>query len=369
MFPIRRLGIRALVLYNRDFDALAGADDDVGREARAEVVAVARAVADALVESGANVQLRGVRHVAEVVRSVRQFSAHVVVNLCESLGADARYEPSVAAVLERMGVAFTGSSARALRLCLDKQACNQALARAGILAPESVVVRRAEDVPARFGLPLIVKPNGEDGSTGITSSSVVRNVAELGVEIDRVRRAFSRDPLVQPYVEGREINVSLLGLEPMRVLPLAEIDFGLMPPGLPRIVSYASKWDPGSVECLGTQVVDAELDTAVTRRIAHVARRVASTLDLSGYARIDLRLDREGRPFVVDVNPNCCLAPDAGFARAAARAGLGYQELVWQIVDAAIARHHAERPTHTHLACAARAVSAQRFHIARAWDR
>ncbi|MCA9547304.1 MAG: hypothetical protein KC613_23035, partial [Myxococcales bacterium] len=119
------------------------------------------------------------------------------------------------------------------------------------------------------------------------------------------------------------------------VLPLGEIDFGDMPADRPRIVTYDGKWTPGHPEWRGTTAVEAVVDPGLARRIQQVARG-ARSLGLRGYARLDLRVDAAGTPFVVDVNPNCDLASDAGFARAAARAGIDFTTLCWRLVRAAL---------------------------------
>ena len=337
------MSLRVLVLHNLDFDESAApsggaetSDLDVGVAARAEVAGVARAVSDALVERKAAVHLRAVRSVGEVVQAVRQFAADVVFNLCESLSGDARYESSVAAILERLGVPYTGSRAQCLRLCLNKQACGEVLRRAGVPVPEAVLIDEQLDVPPKLGWPLILKPNSEDGSTGIWSSSVVRGPGAYAEALARLRAAGLAPVIAQRYVEGREINVALLGEQPRRLLPINEIDFAEMPAELPRIVSYECKWIDGTSEWRGARVVPAELEPATARAVARLARAAAEAVGMGSYGRVDFRIDAQGRPWVVDVNPNCALAPDAGFATSATRASLSYADLIATIVEAAI---------------------------------
>jgi D-alanine-D-alanine ligase len=332
------MSLRVLVLHNLDFDDGRGAERDpadAGEIARAEVAGVARAVSDALVQRNAAVHLRAVRSVGEVVQAVRQFTADAVFNLCESLSGDARYESSVAAILERLGVPFTGSRAQCLRLCLNKQACGEVLRRAGVPVPESILIDEQLG-PPKLGWPMILKPNAEDGSTGIWSSSVVDGPGAYADALARLRAAGLAPVMAQRYVEGREINVALLGEQPRRMLPVNEIDFAEMPAELPRIVSYECKWLDGSSEWRGARVVPAELEPATTRVIARLARAAAEAVGMGSYGRVDFRIDAQGQPWVVDVNPNCALAPDAGFASSASRAGSSYADVIAEIVEAAI---------------------------------
>ena len=357
--------IRVLVVHNADFgDAASESPDatsadseppslDAGHAARAEVREVALAVADALCAAGRLVRIVPVKRVAEVTEAVRQFNAHVVFNLCESLDGDPRYESTIAAILERMGVAFTGTASPALRLCLDKQACSDVIRQQGVQVPWSVSADVIGDLPLDTTFPVIVKPNREDGSTGIESASVAHNRDQVA---DRLA-CTEGSAIVQQYIQGREVNVALLGA-PMQVLSIGEIDFSEMPTDLPQIVSYAAKWDESSAEWRGTRAVQADLTPALTERIRRLATATARALDLRGYARLDMRIDNEGQPWVIDVNPNCDLAPDAGFALAAARSGYDYVTLIGTIVEEALGRnvhardftaHHGRtrRPAHT----------------------
>lgn len=327
--------IRVLVVHNSDFDGGDhGASAHDGDRARAEVKDVAVAIAAILCKAGRRVRIAPVKRVSDIVEAVRQFSAHVVFNLCESLAANPRYESSIAVVLERLGVAFTGASSHTLRLALDKHACSEVLRHGGVPVPWSVKVRTLEDLPATLSFPLIVKPNGEDGSTGIEGSSVVHTRDELVA-----RLAVVRGPsILQRYVDGRELNAALLGAAPMEVLPLGEIDFSEMPEESPRIVSYAAKWDPGSPEWRGTRAIQASLSPQLQSRVERVAADTARALQLRSYARVDMRVDERGQPWVIDVNPNCDLAPDAGLALAAARANIDYESLILAVIHEALGR-------------------------------
>lgn len=260
-------------------------------------------------------------------------------NLCESLRGDPRFEIPVPVILEAHGIPYTGNPPFALRRCLDKLSAREALAAEGVPIPAGCGVRREEDLFRLDGpLPAIVKPVREDGSIGIESGSVVRDRASLRRRARYVLEKLKQPALVEAYVEGREFNVSVLGdLEPAS-LPVAEIDFSRMPVDVPRIVSYSAKWRTRSAEFKGTVPTFGALDEGLARRVRRAALGAFRALGLRDYARIDLRVDAAGRVFVIDVNPNCDLAPDAGYPKAAAAAGLTYVKLVHAIVALALER-------------------------------
>ena len=194
--------------------------------------------------------------------------------------------------------------------------------------------------------PVIVKPSREDASVGIYSESVVTTVAAQTARIAHVIAQYRQPALVERYIEGREIYVSLLGrpgAEP-QVLPFFEIDFSALPPDRPRIVSFEGKWVESSVEYAGTKPVPCVLPEALQNRVAAAARGAFEALELRDYGRVDIRLDAEGIPYVIDVNPNCDLSHQAGgFSRAARAAGLTYDDVVLRILDLALSRrHHAD---------------------------
>lgn len=279
-----------------------------------------------------------IRTLAEAERAVRRHRPDVVFNACETLGGKSENEPLVPLLLERMGVAFTGNTARALRRCLKKSVATEVLRVAGVRVPVTFV--SPERVPAS-AYPLIVKPDCEDGSVGIEASSVVTDESAL-------RRAFAahagegRPAIAQAYVEGREIAVAFLGSEP-RILPPGEILYDEETfAGRARILTYASKWDESSCEYGATQSVGAALDAELLGRLSVATRRAVRALGMRDYGRVDFRVDANGRPFAIDVNPNCDLSEDGGFMRAAARAGLSHADAIRAIVASALERKRAD---------------------------
>jgi D-alanine-D-alanine ligase len=187
--------------------------------------------------------------------------------------------------------------------------------------------------------PVIVKPVHEDGSLGVNSDSVCHDTARLARQVEYVHAVYKQDALVEEYLEGREFNVSIVGDRTPEVLAISEIDFGEMPEGEPRIVSYRAKWDEESRVYGGTRpICPAPLSRRIERRIQDVALRSYRIMNCRDYARIDLRTDSRGTPYVLEVNPNPDISPRAGFARAARAAGLTYTDMILRICQAAMAR-------------------------------
>jgi D-alanine-D-alanine ligase len=251
--------------------------------------------------------------------------ADLVVNLVESVGGEGRLCHLPTATFEALGLPFTGSGTTAMSITCHKRLCKRVLAAHGVPVPG--------DFPDG-GPTYIVKSLWEHASVGLADDCVVP-AAEVEATIARVRGRLGGEVVAETYVDGRELNVSLLETDDgVRVLPLAEIAFDL-PPGRPRIVGYAAKWDEGSVEERGTpRTFDVEgLDRGA---IEALVRRVWSVLGLRGYVRVDLRVAADGTPYVLEVNCNPCLSPDAGFLAACARGGLEAPEVVRAIVGAAL---------------------------------
>lgn len=331
--------MRIVVLHNNDLAELA---DDPGREARAEVLRVAALVRDALRSLGHAVLCVPVdRTLRSLHHAMADFEPDVAVNLCESLAADSRGELVVPAVLDLYQVPYTGSEALALGLALHKPQAKLLLRASGVDTPRHTVVERVEQLPSvDLPFPLIVKPSREDASAGIDFASVAAHKGDLEAAVARVLRGFRQPAIVEQYVEGREVAVPILGNAPRLPLPATEIRFGAAFAGHPNIVSYRAKWDLASPEYADSVAGLADLDAGLEARCRAAALAAFEALGCRDYGRVDLRVDAGGRPWVIDVNPNCDLHPDAGFARAAAAAGIPWPALTVQLVELALERRH-----------------------------
>jgi D-alanine-D-alanine ligase len=327
---------RIAVLYNTDYDAEAAATDVISVETSA------RAIQVALHESGFRAELLGLhgRDVFTVFERVRADPPDLVFNLCESMAGDARNEPTFVGLLDLFGVPYTGADLVALALCLHKRRTKEILIARGVATPpyRFLADLDALDDPALDGLdyPWFVKLAHEDASVGITQDNRVATAAALRQRARELMLEYHQGVLAERYIEGRELNVTLIGNPPaVDVLPLHEIDFAAMPPDRPRIVSYAAKWDERHVDYVGTKPVPLRgASPELVDSVERTARAAWDALGLRDYGRIDLRVDGDG-PWVIDVNPNPDISPDAGVARAARLAGMSYPQLIARITRVA----------------------------------
>jgi len=265
----------------------------------------------------------------------------VVLNLIESVDGISSLEVAGAWLLELSGLPYTGAPPRALQLALDKSVAKAVLAARGVPVAGGLVMETGEEpLPKHLRWPLIVKPVREDGSNGVTQDSVVSDEATLRLRVQQVVAEFLQPALVEEYIEGREINVALLGEgDTLELLPLAEIDFGGYPDGYRPIVTYDAKWNPDSQEYTGSVSVAAKaMDEGTRERVSSVALAAHRAIGVRDYARVDIRLDPERGPIVLEVNPNPDISPDAGIARTAGRVGMSHAALVQRIVNMAIER-------------------------------
>jgi D-alanine-D-alanine ligase len=271
-------------------------------------------------------------------RKLGRLRPDVVFNQYDDVVHGALYEMRVAAFIRMLGYPLTGSPALALGLSRDKHMSLSLLKGAGLPVPPSMaLIERLKDVEDhKWTFPLIVHAAQEHAGIGLDRNSVVESKAGLRDKAREILRMYKQPALVQHFLKGREFNVGLVGGRTLRVLPLAEVDYSRLPRKIPPILSYAAKWVETSVEYKRTTVicparVDAELATLLNRTAVKAFRAVGGW----GYGRVDMRLDENGEPVILEVNCNPCLDSGMGLARSAERAGIAYPELLQGIVKAA----------------------------------
>ncbi|HEX2779953.1 MAG TPA: ATP-grasp domain-containing protein [Gemmatimonadaceae bacterium] len=280
-----------------------------------------------------------------LISTLRRESPDLVFNMAESFGGKSALESNVAALLNLLGLRYTGSSPSGLMLAGDKALTKMVLGFHGIKTPQfATAYRGALEWAGDLSFPVIVKPPQEDASLGITAKSVVRDLKGLMQAMDDLQKEFKQPSLVEQFIEGREFYVGVLGNESPTPLPVIELDFSKFPADKPKIASWQAKWgDDGAgsgEEFAGTEsIFPTNLDPALAEQMQKVAVDAFEALRLRDYARIDLRVTAAGEIFVIEVNPNCYLERQSEFARAAEKGGFPYQVLVERLVELASARY------------------------------
>lgn len=280
---------------------------------------------------------------------LQQLRPNIVFNMAEGHGGVER-EGHIPAILERYAIPFTGSSSRTLTLCLDKAATKRFLCRHGLPTLSSRIVHDLNAVQPDMAVsqttPLIVKPLHEGSSKGIYSESVVYDPGSLQKQIARVIETYKQPALIEPFVTGREFTIGLLGNgETVEVLPLVEICFDDLPTRAPSIYSYEAKWlwdQPHRP--LNLLQCPARLDATLEGILRQMCRRTFEVLQCRDWCRVDVRLDEDDRPYILEVNPLPGILPDPDrhscFPKAAIAAGISYPELVRRILYHACQRYH-----------------------------
>jgi len=264
---------------------------------------------------------------------LRSLEVDLVFNLFEGFCGQPQTEALVPEVLAQVGVPYTGCPAAALALALDKAKSKQAMRAAGIGTPDFQLLT-PETLP-RFNLryPCIVKPGNEDASHGLSPDSVAGDSAALARQVARVCRLYGGEALVEEFIDGRELNVTVLGNGKSTVLPVSEIAYSL-PPGLPEILTFAAKWEPESPYFQGTRVVcPAQIPPDEKELIIETAQQVFHLVCQRGYGRVDMRRDRYGKLQIIEVNPNPDIAPGSGAVLQAEAAGMSYTRFIEKIIE------------------------------------
>lgn len=283
--------------------------------------------------------------VEPLIKALTKYDPDIVVNLAESFAGRSALESNVAALLNLLGLRYTGSSPAGLLLAGDKTLTKKVLTFHGILTARfATVFRGAVDWAGDISFPLILKPPQEDASLGITQKSIVNDVQELLQTISSLQTEYQSPVLAEEFIDGREFYVGVLGNSDAQALPVMELDFSGFPEGMPKIASWEAKWgdegDEKGAEFEGTKsVFPTDLSDELTERMQKVAVDAFHALRLRDYARVDLRVNAKEEIYVIEVNPNCYLEKKAEFASAAKKSGMEYPELINRIIELANARY------------------------------
>lgn len=273
-------------------------------------------------------------------RAVREIKPHISFNMLEGFDDVPHWDQNVVAYLEIQKMKYTGCNSRGLLLGRDKALTKKLLSYHRIRVADFAVALRGRRFkrPRRLEFPLFVKSATIDSSIGISQASVVENDDKLQERVQFIHDSIGTDALVESYIEGREIYVGILGNHRLTALPIWELRFENLPESSHKIATEALKWSDAFQIRNGIMSGPAQdLSEALAHKIVHICKRVYSTLFLSGYARIDLRLTPAGDVYVIEANPNPQIAYGEDFAESAEVAGIEYDALLQRIVNLGLA--------------------------------
>ena len=280
-------------------------------------------------------------NITRLINFLKDEEPDVIFNLCESVGNEAIHEMHVAGIYELMGIPYTGSDPLTLGTALNKVRVKEILLYNDLPTPRFQLFKSPVRIALNDSLnfPLIVKPSHEDASVGIETDSVVYNLADLKKRVRNIIERFDQPALVEEYIDGRELNVAILGNRKPQVLPISEIDMSTLPKQYHRIITYNAKWMKGTDEYEHTKgVCPAKLPQEMEQLVKEMALKAFLLLGCRDYARIDIRLSKENKPYILEVNPNPDISDDAGFSRSAKTYGYKFEELIGKIVECALER-------------------------------
>jgi D-alanine-D-alanine ligase len=312
------------VLYGRAAD----------RPDEADTLRNAEVIAGALTSLGYDSDLVEIDFDLTAIEKLAKKNPLAVFNLVEAIRGDGAVGHVVCSALDHFGLAYTGAGTAAYFQSISKILSKSVLRSAGLPTPDFWL----KAAPPPDAGKVIIKSVTEHASFGMDQNSVV-DAARAQEEIAFRERTFGGVFFTEEYIPGREFNIAVLEMEKgPQVLPMAEMTFHELPEGVLPIVDYAAKWDEDSPSYQLTKRrfgVDVD-EPALGRRLKSLTLACWEAADLSGYARVDFRVDEKGAPYILEFNTNPCLAPDAGFAAALEEAGMSYEAGVGAIVEAGL---------------------------------
>lgn len=278
-----------------------------------------------------------VDELAPIRRILKEHKPHLAFNLLTHFHDAGIYDSAVVSWLELMKQLYTGCNPRGLLAANDKALFKKVLAYHRIRAPRFFVAprgKRLPRLPRGLRWPLFVKSRSEHASTGISQASIVHDLDQLQARVTYIHETVGTGALCEEYIQGRELTVGLLGNKRVEVSPIWELFMDDLPAGVANIATSRVKWDPEYQRKIGLRTGPAvDLDEATVERIRRTARRIHRAVGLSGYSRIDMRMDDEGQVWILEANPNPDLCFGEDFAESFEQLGYQYPQLLQKILN------------------------------------
>ncbi len=286
---------------------------------------------------GHEVHCVGVRSNLDVIRqAIETYKPHIAFNVLEEFHGVSVYDQAVVSFLELLRQPYTGCNPRGLMLAHDKALSKKILSYHRIPTPRFHVFPNGRKMSRRrkYEYPLLVKSLTEEASAGISHASIVTSDDKLAERVEFIHRTLGTDAIAERYIEGRELYVGIMGNQQLRTFPIWELTFENLPEDSPNIATAKVKWDEAYQRKVGLKTgLVQDLDPATVTRINKLCRRAYRQLNLTGYARMDLRLSPDGTPYLIEANPNPNLSYGEDFAESAHHAGIEYDDLIQRILN------------------------------------
>ncbi len=300
----------------------------------------------ALKSLGHDVSLLGIYNdISPLFEQIKENRPDVIFNMMEVFNDKTHLEKNMAAVLELLGIPFTGSSSGVLFLCNNKALSKKIFVFHKIKVSRFHTYYRGKraSMPPKFKLPAVIKPLCEEASRGISQASIVDNVEAFLERIKFIHDNMQMDAIAEEYIDGRELYVGVMGHKQITVLPPRELVFANIPEGEPRIATYKAKWDDDYRDKWGIKSIAAsKLSEQVEAKIEDVCKRAYRALGMDSYVRFDIRLDANDVVYIIEPNANPCIAKIDEIAQSASKAGMSYDDLIQKLLDLALLRQQVE---------------------------
>jgi D-alanine-D-alanine ligase len=333
---------KVLVLF--DTAGTPPADQDFTKELKTDDWAAEAHVIGALKKLGHEVRTIGVwDEPGMIIDEIKAHPPDIVFNLTEHFNEVSAYDRNVAGLLEMMGVPYTGASPTGLTLCKNKGMAKELLAYHRIRVPNFAIFSPGSTIkrPKRLEFPLFIKPLREEASYGISQGSFVDTDEAFEERVRFIHERMNQEALAEEYIEGRELYVSILGNDRLRVFPFREVIFSEIPADQPKFATFKAKWDDAYRKRWGIQNIFAEpMANGMAQRIVKICKAVYRALRIRGYGRIDLRITPEGEIVILEANPNPNLEREDEFAQSAMKAGLSYERMIQRILKLGLTAIH-----------------------------
>lgn len=324
-----------------------------GNAVEKELCSVGKLIENNLKERGYNVSFFDFNNLPKAFADVKKADIDIAFNVCERINESSLLEPHAASILDTLQIPYTGSNPFTLALCIDKIRVKKLLTYHNIPTPKwDYAYSISDPIRTDFKYPLIVKPANTDNSIGITNDSVVTNKRDLVKQLEKIILEYKRPALIEEYIEGDEYDVSILGSEEddLRVLPLSRSIFNKMPDGYWHIFPFEAKYSDSQIYKNGITVQrpPKNISKKLSQLISEIALDTYNILDCHDYGRVEIRVDKNNNPYVLELNPNPSINKGCCVPEVAKLVGMDYSDFIEEIIRLAIKRYK-DHPPYYHL--------------------